>query len=95
MHAVEADRLTVSFDLARRKSEIITLKNTLPGPVSMRSFTDSPGLKVEFAKTNLAANESTTLTLTPIAEATDRPAAVLINVQPMNQIISIAINWAN
>jgi len=96
MSAVQADREQVVLDPTHPQSVSVGLKNTLPGPVSLRTFTESNWLKIEFAKTNLSANESTTLTLTPAEGTTrERPPSVVINVQPMNQIVTIAIDWVN
>lgn len=93
MNAVQADRIRVPLDPAHPAPQIVTLKNTLPGPVTIQSLTNSPALKIEIAKPNLIADESTQVTITPVAGATDRPGQLELKIGPFGQIIRIALDY--
>jgi hypothetical protein len=91
--AVQADRQQIALDASHPKSEVITLKNILPGQVTLKLVTESPALKVSIAKPGLGPAESTEVTVTPVEGSRDRPAALVFSAQPLNQRISIAITW--
>jgi hypothetical protein len=55
--------------------------------------TPVPGIDVSIAKPNLASNESTEVTISPIEGTSERPASVALIVKPLNQKIQIAISW--
>lgn len=93
MNGVQADRGQIQFDLGHPQSQTLTLKNTMPGPVTIETVTNSPGLKIEIAKPNLGADESTQVTITPIAGRSERPEEVIFKVGPLGQIIRIALTY--
>ena len=94
-HAVTADREQIQLDPAHPKPEAVTLKNVLPGPVTLKVMTSSPGLKVTIAKPQLAAGESTQATIVPVENAPARPDKVVLAVTPVQQTVTIAIKWAS
>jgi hypothetical protein len=71
------------------------LKNTLPGPVTIQSLTSSPALKIEIGKPDLGAEESTKLTVTPVAGSTGRPAQITLKIGPIGQIIQISLDYTD
>jgi hypothetical protein len=93
MNGVQADRLRVSLDPEHPKPEVVVLKNTLPGPVTIQSMTSSPALKIEIAKVDLGAEESTQVTITPLVGSPDRPEQVVLKIGPLGQMIPIAIDY--
>jgi hypothetical protein len=93
-NAVTVDRPQIQLDPAYPKKEVVVLKNALPGPVTIVMGTPSPAVEVLIAKPELAADESTEVTISPVAGATDRPTSATLIVKPLNQKISIAISWA-
>jgi hypothetical protein len=92
--AVRVDRPQIKLDPAHPQKEIVVLKNALPGPVTIEKGIPVPGIEVSIGKPKLAANESTEVTISPIAGSSERPAKVGLIVRPINQSISIAISWA-
>ena len=84
---VQADKTAAALDAATGAAQTVTLKNTLPGPVNLKVATNSPALIVEIAKPNLGADESTQLTIKPVAGTTERPSEVLVIVAPINQTV--------
>lgn len=93
--ALQATPQQIALDASHPKPEVITLKNILPGPVTLKAVTQSPGLRVSIAKPNLGPTESTEVTVTPVEGGSERPVALVISAQPMNQAISIPITWAS
>jgi hypothetical protein len=93
-NSVHADPARIHFDPDNPKPQTVTLKNGLPGPVSIQSASASPGLKVVIAKPNLGAEESTEVTITPVAGSSDRPAQLLLKVAPTGQIIQIDLDYS-
>lgn len=92
MDGVHADPNRVRLDPAKPKSQIVALKNSLPGPVTIQVLTVSTALKVEIATPNLAAEESTTVTITPVTGMPNPPSELTLRVMPLGQIIQIAID---
>ncbi|HWE49095.1 MAG TPA: hypothetical protein VG273_04875 [Bryobacteraceae bacterium] len=93
MDGVHADVTRLQLDPANPKLQTVTLKNTLPGPVSIQSITLSPGLKIAIAKPDLAADESTTVTVEPVAGEPDHPKQLLLRIGPLGQVIQIALEY--
>jgi hypothetical protein len=93
-NAVTVDRRQIQLDPAHPKAEVIVLKNALPGPITIEKGIPVPGIDVSIAKPNLAANESTEVTISPIAGTSERPDSLVLIAKPLNQKISIAIAWA-
>ena len=91
--AVTIDRSQIQLDPAHPKAEVVVVKNALPGPVTIEKGVPVPGIEVSIAKPNLAANESTEVTISPTAGSSERPAKVGLIVRPINQSLSIAISW--
>lgn len=89
---VQADRRQIQLDAAHPGAEVITLKNTLAGPVTIKAA-PTPGLSVSIAKPDLAQGEATQVTVTPAEGSADRPDKLLLTVLPLNQTIPISINW--
>ena len=94
MEGVQADTSKVQLDQERPVARIVTLKNTLPGPVSIQSLTESTALKVEIAKPNLEADESTTVTITPVSGISNPPPQLTLRVMPMGQLIQITLDYS-
>ena len=94
MEGVQADTSKVQLDPEHPVPRIVTLKNTLPGPVSIQSLTESTALKVEIAKPNLEADESTTVTITPVSGISNPPPQLTLRVMPMGQLIQIALDYS-
>ncbi len=94
-NAVTIDRPQIQLDPTHPKAEVVVLKNALPGPISIEKGIPVAGVNVSIEKPNLAANESTEVTISPIAGATERPDSVQLIARPLNQPISIAISWAS
>ena len=92
-NAVTIDRPQIQLDPAHPKAEVVVLKNVLPGPVTIEKGISVPGVDVSIAKLNLAANESTEVTISPIEGASERPTSLALIVKPLNQKISIVISW--
>jgi len=92
-NGVHADPRNVPFDPANPQPQVVTLKNTLPGPVTIELISPSPALKVEIAKPNLGADESTQVTITPVAGSSDHPTEVTFKIGPLSQIIKIALDY--
>jgi hypothetical protein len=93
MSGVQADRLRIPLDPEHPKPETVVLKNTLPGPVTIQSMTSSPALKIEIEKADLGAEESTQVTITPLAGSTDRPEQVVLKIGPLGQMIPITLDY--
>ena len=93
VNGVHADTTRVQLDPEHPEPRTVILKNTLPGPVTIQLSTGSPALKVEIAKPNLGAEESTQITITPVAGSSDRPAQLLIKVGPTGQTIRIDLDY--
>jgi hypothetical protein len=91
--AVHADPEAIVLDPAHPMPVTVKLSNVLPGPVSLTNSGDSSGLTVSIAKANLGPTESTTVTITPIADAKERPEVIVFAVQPLNQTVSVRISW--
>ena len=94
MEGVQADTSKVQLDQEHPVPRIVSLKNTLPGPVSIQSLTESTALKVEIAKPNLEADESTAVTITPVSGISNPPPQLTLRVMPMGQIIQIALDYS-
>ncbi len=94
MDGVHADPKRVQLDPADPQPRTVTLKNTLPGPVTVQVLTNSPALKIAVAKPELGAEESTQLTIAPVAGASDRPTEVLLKIGPLGQTIQIGLDYA-
>jgi hypothetical protein len=92
-NGVHADPMHVPFDPANPKPQVVMLKNTLPGPVTIEPINPSEALKVEIAKPNLGADESTQVTITPVAGSADHPTEVTFRIGPLSQIIKIALDY--
>jgi hypothetical protein len=93
-NAVTVDRPQIQLDSAHPKKEVVVLKNALPGPVTIVKGTPVPGINVSIAKPNLAASESTEVTISPIEGTSERPTSFALIVKPLNQKVSIEISWA-
>jgi hypothetical protein len=93
MDGVHADVTRIPLDPDHPKPQIVTLKNTLPGPVTIQSLTNSPALKIEIAKADLGAEESTTVTITPVAGNSDRPGQLTLRIGPLGQLIQIGLDY--
>jgi hypothetical protein len=91
--AVQAEPQEIAFDATHPQVVTITLKNVLPGPVSLTTSA-VPGLTVSIAKPNLGPNESTQVTIAPVTGSRERPDFLMFGAQPVNQSISIRISWA-
>lgn len=91
--AVTMDRRQIQLDPAHPKAEVVVLRNALPGPVTIEKGAPVPGIDVSIAKPNLAANESTEVTISPIPATSERPDSFTLVAKPLNQKISIAISW--
>jgi hypothetical protein len=94
-HAVRAEPAKVSLDQSHPQTMVVMLKNTLPGPVTIQNLTNTPALKVDIAKANLGAEESTQMTITAVAGSTDLPPQLRLRVAPFGQIVVIDLNWAS
>ncbi len=95
MAGVHADKAGIRLDPRQPKPEILTLQNTLPGPVTVQSLTTSAALKIEITKPNLGAKESTEVTITPVPGSADRPKEIQFRIGPLNQIIRIAVEYTD
>ena len=93
MNGVHSDVARIQLDPLNPSPRTVNLKNTLPGPVTIQSMTSSPALKIEIGKPELGADESTTVTITPVAGAKDHPAQLVLKVGPIGQMINIAIDY--
>jgi len=94
MDGVRADVKSVHLDPDNPQPQTVTLKNTLPGPVTVQVLTASPALKIAVAKPDLGAEESTQLTITPVVGSPDRrPSQVLLKIGPLGQIIQIGLDY--
>jgi hypothetical protein len=89
---VQSDRLEIRFDPAHPKDEVITLNNILPGPV-MLSTPKSSAFDISIAKPTLGPTESTRVTITPRADAKERPDVLNFMVDPVGQTIAVKIVW--
>ena len=92
--AVQPDKQRIQLDAAHPAPQTIQLKNVLPGGVSIKAVNAPAGVNVVIAKQDLGPTESTAVTITPVEGTTERPAAVVFQALPMNQTISIGIDWA-
>lgn len=92
-NAVQPDIRTLRLDPANTNPAMVSLKNTLPGPVTVSVKEESPRLKVEFTKTNLGAGESTQLTVTSVPGIAPRPNKIILAVQPTGQQIQIDLAY--
>ena len=93
MNGVHANPTHIPLDPGNPKPQVVTLQNTLAGPVTVESVNPSSALKVEIAKANLAADESTQVTITPVAGSSDHPAAVSFKISPLGQIVTVALDY--
>ena len=93
MAGVVAEPTTVQFSQANPVPATFTLKNTLPGPVTLDIPEISPALQILLGKASLAADESTTATLTLLPGAKQRPSQVIIQVGPLAQLVQIGIEY--
>lgn len=91
---VQPDTRTLRIDPSNPKAAMVTLKNTLPGPVTVSVEGESPALKVEIAKTNLGAGESTELSVTPVPGISQRPDKIILAVKPTGQQIQIDLDYS-
>jgi hypothetical protein len=92
--ALQADRAQIVLDANHPKPEIITLKNILPGSLTLKLMTQSSALKVSIARPDLGPTESTAVAVTAVEGSSERPVALVFKAEPLNQTISIAITWA-
>ena len=93
MDGVHADPPLIQLDPEHPKPATVTLKNTLPGPVTVQSLSNLSFLKVEIAKPNLSAEESTQVTITITAGSVERPKQITFRAQPMGQLIPVTIEY--
>lgn len=92
-NGVQPDTRKLLIDPDSAKTVAVTLRNTLPGPVSVAVQSESPALKIELAKPNLGAGESTILTVTPVSGIAQRPNKIVLIVQPTGQQIQIDLDY--
>lgn len=90
---VQLDRKVLQLDATHPQPAVVTLKNALPGPITIETVTSSPALKVEISKTAIAATESATVTVTPVPGQTDRPAQLTLRIGPLGQTVQIGLEW--
>ncbi len=93
-NGVQPDTHKLLIDPRSSKPVTMTLKNTLPGTVSLAVEGESPALKVEIAKPNLGALESTQVTVTPVPGSSDRPTKLILRVMPTGQPIQIDLDYS-
>jgi hypothetical protein len=93
-NGVSAEPPRLELDPSKSKPQIVILKNTLPGPVTIRSLNNSPALDVVMGKSNLGANESTEITITPVAGSSERPSQLLLKVEPIGETLRIGLDYA-
>jgi hypothetical protein len=90
---VQVTPARVQLDQAHPQPQIVTLKNTLPAEITIEAVTSSPALKIEIGKAKLAADESTQVTITPVAGSAERPAQLILKIGPLGQSIQIALDY--
>jgi hypothetical protein len=106
MSAVKADRDSLQFNSAKSSKEELTVKNTMPGNVTLTASTGILGLKVTPAKVEIHANEEIKVAVTfdpkdpaltcsaCLAHPQNRPAGeVTFRVEPTGQVIPIQVHF--
>jgi hypothetical protein len=97
-NAVKADRDQIEIDRTSQTPQTVTVKNNLPGPVTIQAPPRSGAFEVTISKPNLAANESTEVAIRALEidknqGGKDLPDHVTLTVQPTRQAITIRIKY--
>jgi hypothetical protein len=88
--AVKPDRNQIAVDLTDGKTTIITLTNSLPGPVQIQA-PKVTGMAIDVAKPSLASGESTKVSFKCENPDGPHPPVVNFTVLPTNQQIPIQL----
>lgn len=91
--AVQTDREEIELDPQRRATAAFTIKNILPGAVTLEYRDKSRAIDVQIAKPSLGASDSTQVSVTPVEGSNERPLSLTIYAMPFDQPVNVRMNW--